>query len=157
VEPIRIRQGAYFNNRIEHAHRAIKRPVRPMQRMAAASKGVSPQEITWKRIFHTRPETYKLGQACITDTGSASNHVFGLFALTGLGFAPRPRNLKDRKLHTFEKLDAYPALQEHIGGSCPVAWCKGASPRLSRVAGAVTADSRQPGSSLNALRLSSDR
>jgi hypothetical protein len=36
------------------------------RRMASASKGVSPQEIAWKRIFHTRPETYKLAQACIT-------------------------------------------------------------------------------------------
>ena len=178
------------------------------KRMAAASKGVSSQEIAWKRIFHTRPETYKLAQACITnrhaqhphaalwgdgstassdgqffqasdragkrgdinlhygsepgskfyshlsdqygyfsilpisateseapyvldglfdheterdiqehftDTGGASDHVFGLFALTGRRFAPRLRNLKDRKLHTFEKPDAYPALQEHIG------------------------------------------
>ena len=178
------------------------------RRMAAASKGVSPQEIAWKRIFHTRPETYKLAQACITDrhaqhpharlwgdgstassdgqffqasdragqrsdinlhygsepgskfyshlsdqygyfsilpisateseapyvldglfdhetvldiqehftdTGGASDHVFGLFALTGRRFAPRLRNLKDRKLHTFEKPEAYPALQEHIG------------------------------------------
>jgi TnpA family transposase len=178
------------------------------RRMAAASKGVSPQEIAWKRIFHTRPETYKLAQACITerhaehphaalwgdgstassdgqffqasdraglrsdinlhyssepgskfyshlsdqygyfsilpisateseapyvldglfdheteldiqehftDTGGASDHVFGLFALTGRRFAPRLRNLKDRKLHTFEKPDAYPALQGHIG------------------------------------------
>ncbi|NBJ13943.1 Tn3 family transposase [Microvirga arsenatis] len=178
------------------------------KRMAAASKGVSPQEITWKRIFHTRPETYKLAQACITDghaqhphallwgdgstassdgqffqasdragkrgdinlhygsepgskfyshlsdqygyfsilpisateseapyvldglfdheteldiqehftdTGGASDHVFGLFALTGRRFAPRLRNLKDRKLHTFEKPETYPALQEHIG------------------------------------------
>jgi TnpA family transposase len=178
------------------------------KRMAAASKGVSPQEITWKRIFHTRPETYKLAQACITnshaqhphaalwgdgstassdgqffqaidraggrsdinlhysgepgskfyshlsdqygyfsilpisateseapyvldglfdheteldiqehftDTGGASDHVFGLFALTGRRFAPRLRNLKDRKLHTFEKPETYPALQEHLG------------------------------------------
>ncbi|MFC1456962.1 hypothetical protein ACETIH_09570, partial [Microvirga arabica] len=40
--------------------------------------------------------------------------------------------------------------------SCPVAWCKSASPRLSRVAQAVTADSLRTGSSLNWLRLSSD-
>lgn len=178
------------------------------KRMATASKGISAREIAWKRIFHTRPETYKLAQACITDkhaqhphallwgdgstassdgqffqasdragprsdinlhygsepgskfyshlsdqygyfsilpisateseapyvldglfdhetaldiqehftdTGGASDHVFGLFALTGRRFAPRLRNLKDRKLHTFEKPDAYPALCEHIG------------------------------------------
>jgi TnpA family transposase len=54
-------------------------------------------------------------QEHFTDTGGASDHVFGLFALTGRRFAPRLRNLKDRKLHTFEKLDTYPALREHIG------------------------------------------
>ncbi|MBO1909443.1 hypothetical protein J4G37_32030, partial [Microvirga sp. 3-52] len=46
--------------------------------------------------------------------------------------------------------------QNHTVGSCPTAWCKSASPRLSRVAQAVTADSLRTGSSLNALRLSSD-
>lgn len=51
----------------------------------------------------------------ITDTGGASDHVFGLFALIGKRFAPRLRNLKDRKFHTFEKGDAYPALSNHIG------------------------------------------
>ena len=54
-------------------------------------------------------------QEHFTDTGGASDHVFGLFALTGRRFAPRLRNLKDRKLHTFEKPETYPALQEHIG------------------------------------------
>ena len=50
-----------------------------------------------------------------TDTGGASDHVFALFALIGKRFAPRLRNLKDRKFHTFEKADSYPALADHIG------------------------------------------
>ncbi len=54
-------------------------------------------------------------QEHFTDTGGASDHVFGLFALIGKRFAPRLRNLKDRKFHTFEKGDAYPALANHIG------------------------------------------
>jgi Tn3 transposase DDE domain len=45
------------------------------KRMASASKGVSPQEIAWKRIFHTRPETYKLAQACITDQHAQHPHA----------------------------------------------------------------------------------
>ncbi len=45
----------------------------------------------------------------------SSDHVFGLFALIGRRFAPRLRNLKDRKFHTFEKGDAYPVLANHIG------------------------------------------
>ena len=52
-----------------------------------------------------------------TDTGGASDHVFALFALIGKRFAPRLRNIKDRKFHTFEKADAYPALAQHIGAS----------------------------------------
>ena len=54
-------------------------------------------------------------QEHFTDTGGASDHVFGLFALIGKRFAPRLRNLKDRKFHTFEKGDPYPALSDHIG------------------------------------------
>ncbi|KUM26307.1 hypothetical protein AU467_22440 [Mesorhizobium loti] len=54
-------------------------------------------------------------QEHFTDTGGASDHVFGLFALIGKRFAPRLRNLKDRKFHTFERGDAYPALSNHIG------------------------------------------
>lgn len=54
-------------------------------------------------------------QEHFTDTGGASDYVFGLFALIGKRFAPRLRNLKDRKFHTFEKGDAYPALSNHIG------------------------------------------
>ncbi|MFJ1311881.1 Tn3 family transposase [Agrobacterium sp. P15N1-A] len=50
-----------------------------------------------------------------TDTGGASDHVFALFSLIGKRFAPRLRNIKDRKFHTFEKADAYPALTQHIG------------------------------------------
>ena len=50
-----------------------------------------------------------------TDTGGASDHVFALFALIGKRFAPRLRNLKDRKLHPLEKADTYPALAGHIG------------------------------------------
>lgn len=54
-------------------------------------------------------------QEHFTDTGGASDHVFGLFALIGKRFAPRLRNLKDRKFHTFEKGDTYPVLSNHIG------------------------------------------
>lgn len=54
-------------------------------------------------------------QEHFTDTGGASDHVFGLFALIGKRFAPRLRNFKDRKFHTFENGDAYPALSNHIG------------------------------------------
>lgn len=51
-------------------------------------------------------------QEHFTDTGGASDHVFGLFALIGKRFAPRLRNLKDRKFHTFEKRRCIPSAVE---------------------------------------------
>jgi len=183
------------------------------KRMAEASANVSERQITWARLFHIRPETYKAAQAVVadahsahphanlwgrgatsssdgqffragdraagrsdvnlyygsdpgskfyshisdqygyysilpispseseapyvldglydhetkldidehfTDTGGASDHVFGLFALLGTRFSPRLRNLRDRKFNTFGKADAYPTLKNHIGHSINV-------------------------------------
>jgi len=42
-------------------------------------------------------------QEHFTDAGGASDHVFGLFVLIGKRFAPRLRNLKDRKFHHSRK------------------------------------------------------
>ncbi|WP_286829265.1 MULTISPECIES: Tn3 family transposase [Kordiimonas] len=50
-----------------------------------------------------------------TDTGGASDHVFGLFCLLGKRFAPRLRDLKGRKFHTIEDAGSYPFLRQHIG------------------------------------------
>lgn len=47
-------------------------------------------------------------QEHFTDTGGASDHVFGLFALIGKRFAPRLRNLKDRKFRTFSEAMSAP-------------------------------------------------
>ena len=60
-------------------------------------------------------DTFLEIEELFTDTGGASDHVFALFCLIGKRFAPRLRNIKDRKFHTFEKADAYPALANHIG------------------------------------------
>jgi TnpA family transposase len=38
-----------------------------------------------------------------TDTAGATDHVFGLCHLLGYRFAPRIKDLKDRKLYTAEK------------------------------------------------------
>jgi hypothetical protein len=43
--------------------------------MAAASKGITAREIAWTWIFHTRPETYKLAQGCITDRHAQHPHA----------------------------------------------------------------------------------
>jgi TnpA family transposase len=178
------------------------------KRMADASAGISERQITWARLFHIRPETYKAALATIinahlahpfaklwgngttsssdgqffrsagrgakrgdvnahysgdpgskfytwvsdqhghfhilpmgatedeavyvldglyghetrieidehyVDTGSASDHVFSLFAIGGKRLAPRLRDLKDGRLHAFKDADVYPTIKHHIG------------------------------------------
>lgn len=45
-----------------------------------------------------------------TDGGGVSDHVFALCSLFGFRFAPRIPDLKDRRLYSFDKSSAYPAL-----------------------------------------------
>jgi TnpA family transposase len=45
-----------------------------------------------------------------TDTAGATDHVFGLCHLLGFRFAPRIKDLKDRKLYAIEKPGTYPPL-----------------------------------------------
>ena len=50
-----------------------------------------------------------------TDTAGATDQVFGLCHLLGYRFAPRIKDLKDRKLYAIEKPDTYPLLKPFIG------------------------------------------
>ena len=52
-----------------------------------------------------------------TDTGGFTDHVFGLCHLLGFRFAPRIRDLADRRLYTAEKAKRNPTLQPFIGGT----------------------------------------
>ena len=51
-----------------------------------------------------------------TDTGGATDHVFGLCHLFGFRFAPRIRDLKDRRLYLFPGQKVQPILQPLVGG-----------------------------------------
>ncbi len=51
-----------------------------------------------------------------TDTGGVTDHVFGLCPLFGFRFAPRIRDLKDRRLYLFAGQDAPPILAPLVGG-----------------------------------------
>jgi TnpA family transposase len=51
-----------------------------------------------------------------TDTGGVSDHVFGLCHLLGFRFAPRIRDLKDRRFYLFPGDKAPPMLQPLVGG-----------------------------------------
>ena len=50
-----------------------------------------------------------------TDTGGVSDHVFALFHLLGMSFAPRLRDFPDRRLACFGSPKAWPALSPIIG------------------------------------------
>ncbi|KOF12405.1 transposase [Ensifer adhaerens] len=90
-----------------------------------------------------------------TDTGGASDHVFALFALIGKRFAPRLRNLKDRKFHTFEKANAYPALANHIGAPINTALILEHWDDLLHLAASITTRSVVPSTILKKLTASS--
>jgi len=51
-----------------------------------------------------------------TGGGGDSDHVFALCAMLGFQFAPRIPDLKHRRLHSFDKPSAYPALEPMIAG-----------------------------------------
>jgi TnpA family transposase len=50
-----------------------------------------------------------------TDTAGATDHVFGLCHLLGYRFAPRIKDLKERKLYTVEKPSTWPLTAPLIG------------------------------------------
>jgi len=56
-----------------------------------------------------------------TDGGGDSDHVFALCAMLGFQFAPRIPDLKHRRLYSFDKPSAYPALEPMIAGRINVA------------------------------------
>jgi TnpA family transposase len=52
-----------------------------------------------------------------TDTGGATDHVFGLCALLGLRFAPRLRDFKDRRFYILPGQEVPAILQPFVGGT----------------------------------------
>jgi TnpA family transposase len=72
-----------------------------------------------------------------TDTAGATDHVFGLCHLLGYRFAPRIKDLKDRKLYTFEKPGAWPLLAPLIGDKVDTAAILGQWTELIRLKASI--------------------
>ena len=72
-----------------------------------------------------------------TDGGGDSDHVFALLALLGFQFAPRIPDLKSRRLYSFAKPSAYPALEPLIAGRINVALIRAHWPEILRVAASI--------------------
>jgi TnpA family transposase len=79
-----------------------------------------------------------------TDTAGATDHVFGLCCLLGFQFAPRIKDLKDRKLYTVEKPDTYPLLEPLIGEAIDPAAIIGRWPELMRLKASIEAGAVLP-------------
>jgi TnpA family transposase len=69
-----------------------------------------------------------------TDTGGATDHVFGLCHLFGFRFAPCIRDLKDRRLYVFPHATQPPRLQPIIAGTVNVEHIKAHWEELLRMA-----------------------
>src|SRR5207244_10646012 len=52
-----------------------------------------------------------------TDTAGFTDHVFALMHLLGFRFAPRIRDLADKRLYVSSRSNLYPALSGLIGGT----------------------------------------
>ena len=50
-----------------------------------------------------------------SDTGAFTDQIFGICQLLGFRYAPRIRDLADKRLHPFEKASTYPTLEPLIG------------------------------------------
>jgi TnpA family transposase len=72
-----------------------------------------------------------------TDTAGATDHVFGLCHLLGYRFAPRIKDLKDRKLYTVEKASTWPILAPLIGDTVETAAILGQWTELMRLKASI--------------------
>ena len=72
-----------------------------------------------------------------TDTAGATDHVFGLCHLLGYRFAPRIKDLKDRKLYTVEKPGTWPLLAPLIGDTVDTAAILGQWAELMRLKASI--------------------
>jgi TnpA family transposase len=80
-------------------------------RVIAATAGEAPYVLDGL-LYHARGLSI---EEHYTDTGGASDHVFGLMPFFGYRFAPRLRDLKDRRLHLLPGQEAGPLLAGMTG------------------------------------------
>jgi TnpA family transposase len=79
-----------------------------------------------------------------TDTAGATDHVFGLCHLLGYRFAPRIKDLKDRKLYTVEKAGTWPLLEPLIGDTVETTAIIGQWTELMRLKASIEAGAVVP-------------
>lgn len=119
------------------------RPLRSVRRQGDhrhAERGT----LRLRRPAPARPSTDLRIVEHYTDTAGATDHVFGPCHLLGYGFAPRIKNLKDRKLYTIAKAGTYPLLEPLIGDAVDVAAIVTQWPELIRLKRSIEAGTTIP-------------
>jgi len=86
-----------------------------------------------------------------TDTAGAIDHVFGLCHLLGFRFAPRIRDLADRRLYVVGARTAYEALDPLIGGTIDIRFIAENWDELLRLAASIKAGTVAPSGILRRL------
>jgi TnpA family transposase len=86
-----------------------------------------------------------------TDTAGAIDHVFGLCQLLGFHFAPRIRDLADRRLYVVGARDAYKALDPLIGGTIDLRVIAENWEEMLRLAASIKAGTVAPSAILRRL------
>jgi TnpA family transposase len=79
-----------------------------------------------------------------TDTAGATDHVFGLCHLLGFRFAPRIKDLKERKVYAIEKPSTYPLLEPLIGDAIEQAAITSQWTELMRLKASIEVGSVMP-------------
>ena len=86
-----------------------------------------------------------------TDTAGAIEHVFGLCHLLGFRFAPRIRDLADRRLYVVDARETYKALSPVIGGALNLRGPADSWDEVLRMAASIKAGTVAPSAILRRL------
>lgn len=86
-----------------------------------------------------------------TDTGGFTDHVFAISAILGFCFAPRIRDLADKRLYAFTPAAAHPALAPMVAGRVNEKLIRSHWPDILRLAASMAAGSVVPSHILRKL------
>jgi hypothetical protein len=99
-----------------------------LSKMAESCPGTTYAKLTWLQAWNIRDGTYSAG---FTD------HVFALMHLLGFRFAPRIRDLADKRLYIHGGAKQYPTLAGLIGGSVNVKYIRAHWDEILRLAASI--------------------
>src|SRR3954470_2667682 len=121
---------------------------------ARCTPGSSRRQRAKRPTCSTDPHAHRTSLRIVehyTDTAGATDHVFGLCHLLGYCFAPRIKDLKERKLYAVEKPDTYLLLKPLIGDAVDTAALVRGWAELMRVKASIEAGAVAPSTILRKI------